>query len=177
MDDAYMGSIVLFAGNFEPRNWAYCDGRLLPIASYQALFSLLGTTYGGDGRTTFALPDLRGRVPISSGNGPGLTPRPLGSRAGQERVTLHDTEMPTHSHTASGTIKAKEEADNGDPSNNFIAGNGSTIFGTTSDVQMNNNSVNVTVNSAGGSQAHENMPPYLALNYIICLQGLFPPRN
>ncbi len=177
MDDAYIGSLVMFAGNFAPRNWAFCDGQILPISSNQALFSILGTTYGGDGRTTFALPDLRGRYPIHPGTGTGLRTRRLGERSGQEDVTLLETQMPSHKHSGAGALKAKEEGDADDPSGHFIAGTGALAFGTTSDIQMNDSAVDLSIENTGGSQSHNNMPPYLGINYIICIDGLFPPRH
>ncbi|MCG8701536.1 MAG: tail fiber protein [Bacteroidales bacterium] len=177
MDEAYIGTVLLFGGNFAPRNWAFCDGQLISINSNQALFSILGTTYGGDGRTTFGLPDLRGRAALSAGQGPGLTNRHLGEKSGTETVTLSTNELPAHSHIASGAIMAKEEADIDDPTGHYIAGTGNAIFGTSSDIAMNANSVDVQIENNGGGQAHYNMQPYLCLNYIICTHGLFPPRS
>ncbi|MCG8701537.1 MAG: tail fiber protein [Bacteroidales bacterium] len=175
--ESYIGSILLFAGNFAPRNWAFCNGQLIAISDNAALFSLLGTTYGGDGRVTFGLPDLQGRVPIHAGSGPGLSYRRLGEKGGLEIEYLSVNEIPAHTHLATGSIKAKEEADIDDPTNNYIAGTGNAIFGTTKDIQMNAQSVHVTVENEGGSYAHNNMQPYLGLNYIICLQGIYPSRN
>lgn len=167
--EPFLGQIVMFGGNFAPRGWAFCDGQLLSIAQNTALFSLLGTTYGGDGRTTFGLPDLRGRVPMHPGNGPGLTPRQLGQKAGAETHTLNVNEIPSHNHP----IAAKEEGNIDDPTNNFIAGDGTTAFGTTSDVTLSNNAVGNT----GLNLPHNNLQPFQCVNFIIALQGIFPSRN
>lgn len=177
MEDAYIGTIMMFAGNFAPRGWALCDGQLLAISSNQALFSILGTTYGGDGRTTFGLPELRGRAPIHVGSGPGLTTRRLGERGGEESVILNTAQMPAHNHAATGKILAKEEGDAEDPSGNYVAGTGTVAFGTQADIAMHDGSVEVAVGNNGGSLPHDNMPPYMGVNFIICVQGLFPPRN
>ncbi|OFX86889.1 MAG: hypothetical protein A2W99_04015 [Bacteroidetes bacterium GWF2_33_16] len=177
MDEAYIGSIVLFAGTYAPRGWAFCNGQLLSIMDYQAAYAVIGITYGGDGRNNFAIPDLKGRFPIHPGQGPGLTPKYLGEKNGWENVVLNEAQMPGHTHTAQNILKGSEEASVSDPSGNFIAGTGSPVFGTTSNINLNSESVVSTLGPAGGSQAHTNMPPYLGLNYIICLEGLFPPRN
>lgn len=187
--DPLLGQIILFAGNFPPRGWALCYGQLLPISQNTALFSILGTTYGGDGRTTFALPDLRGRVPLGEGNGAGLTSRPLGSRAGTEYVTLNTTQIPSHNHNALGVVRAS--SDDGNTNNpdgaNFSIGkvpvdqstrNDAEIYNNeATDVNMAANNVQVTVGNTGSSQPHSNMQPFLALNYIIALQGVYPSRN
>ncbi len=175
--EPFIGQILAVGFGFAPRGWAFCDGQLLPIAENTALFSLIGTTYGGDGRTNFALPDLRGRAPIGMGRGLGLTPRDLGERSGAEIVNLVEQQMPTHTHSVTNSFKGKEEANADDPSGNFIAGTGDPIFGSTSDISLNPASVETTLGNAGGSQPHNNMSPYLGMNYIICLNGLFPSRN
>ena len=167
--EPFLGEIIMFAGNFAIRGWAFCNGQLLPINQNQALFSILGTTYGGDGRTTFALPDLRGRFPMHPGQGPGLTSRSLGQKGGSETNTITTNQLPSHHHV----IEAKEEANAADPSGNFVAGTGSNAFGTTADKQMNANSTT----SVGGGQAVNNMQPFNCINYIIALQGTFPSRN
>jgi len=177
MYDSYLGTIMLFAGNFAPKNWMYCDGQLLRIMDFQALYSLFGNIYGGDGRTTFALPDLRGRVPVHAGTGPGLTTKNLGEKAGWEYITLDQTQMPNHTHAAITKLQAKEEANVDDPTNNFIAGTGNQIFGSSADIQLNSNAVEVTLQATGGNQPHYNMQPYLGLNYIICVVGNYPSRN
>ncbi len=177
MEEAFIGSIVLFAGNYAPRNWAFCNGQLLSIAQNTALFSIIGTTYGGDGQTTFALPDLRGRVPLHFGSGPGLTPRSMGESAGYESVTLTQAQMPAHNHIVASVSHANEEANTEDPSNNFPAGGNSPAFNTGANVTMNANAVTNEVSIAGQSASHTNMPPYLGLNFIICLYGIFPSRQ
>lgn len=169
--EPFLGQIIMFGGNFAPRGWAFCDGQLLPISSYNALFSILGTTYGGDGRTTFALPDLRGRVPMHPGNGPGLTSRRIGQKGGLEENTINITQMPPHDHNV--TLPAKEEANAEAPTNNFVAGAGFDGFGTTSDVTMGA----LPQQSVGGGQAVNNIQPFQCVYFIIALQGIFPSRS
>ncbi|KAA3618979.1 MAG: phage tail protein [Calditrichaeota bacterium] len=171
-----LGEIKMFGGNFAPRGWALCDGQLLSIAENQALFSLLGTIYGGDGRTTFGLPDLRGRAPIHAGSGPGLAPKNLGQRGGVEQVILNITEIPSHSHTV--TVKGDSSVAKTDrPEFATWARNaGATpIYGNSPNSFMNGSSI--SIGNTGGNLPHTNMQPYLAVNYIIALQGVFPSRN
>lgn len=185
----FLGQIVLFAGNFAPRGWAFCDGRLLAISSNSALFSILGTTYGGDGRTTFALPDLRGRTPIAPARGPGLSDYRLGERGGQESVVLNITQMPQHTHTAAGgatsnvklstddAVRTTPQAGDVPAVGNFTSGIGIEkvkSFGPANNtVDGQSITSGITIGNTGGSLAHENRPPYLAVNYIIALQGTF----
>jgi len=169
MSDPFIGEIKPVAFNFPPRGWAFCEGQLLPINQNQALFSLLGTTYGGNGQTTFALPDLRGRVPIGSGTGPGLSPKNLGERAGAESITLLQTEIPAHTHTVRCAGAATTQAAAGNvpavhQSHNIYAPTGAETFAA--------DAVGIT----GGSQPHDNMAPYLTIGYAIALQGIFPSR-
>ncbi len=184
--EPFIGEISMFAGNFAPRGWAFCDGQLLPISMYSALFSILGTTYGGDGETTFALPDLRGRVPMHAGSGPGLTPRQLGQRAGAERVQLTVNQIPAHSHAATTSATAKAFATEGDstaPGEKTWAKSGqgdpdyATPNGSSVDMADGAISANTSVANAGGNQTHENMQPFLAVNYIIALVGVFPSED
>lgn len=184
-----LGEITMFAGNFAPRGWALCNGQLMAIQQNNALFSVLGTTYGGDGRTTFALPELRGRVPVHAGSGPGLTPRPLGQKAGTETNTLSVAQLPSHSHTAQlkGKVRipASDDSANADfPTNNYMATTssgskayrsspGTGIYMADPDIS----GLSVTVDAVGGGQAVNNMPPFQTVNYIICLQGSFPSRS
>lgn len=192
--DPYIGEISIFAGNFEPRGWAFCDGRLLAISQFSALFSLLGTFYGGDGRSNFALPDLRGRSVVGAGNGPGLTPRPIGNKGGAEYVNLTTNEMPQHTHgantTLTGNITAQlkgtgEPGNKSNPLSNFIAAHTDAFIREGTLVDMNSNAievsntlaVNTTIDPAGGGNLHENMHPWLATNYIIALEGIFPSRT
>lgn len=170
--DAYIGEIRLVAFNFVPRGWLPCNGQLLPIPQYIPLFALLGNTFGGDGKTTFALPDLRGRVAIGVGAGPSLTPRQMGDSGGQESVTLTTQQLPAHTHTlnassATGTAQT--------PTSNVPAqsSDGAQLYAATPDTAMSQAAIGTT----GEGQPHENMPPFLALNYIICYQGIFPPRD
>ena len=167
--EPFLAQIVMFAGNFAPRGWAYCDGQLLAISQYSALFSLLGTTYGGDGRSTFALPDLRGRLAMHPGNGPGLTPRSLGQRGGSEQNTLTANQMPSHNHA----LAANEEANADDPNGSFIAGTGAKTFASTGGATMNAASIGNT----GGGQSVNNIQPFECVNFIIALQGTYPSRN
>lgn len=169
--DPYVGEIRLFAGNFAPRGWATCDGQLLPIAQNTALFSLLGVTYGGDGRTTFALPNLRDRVPVHQGQGPGLTNRPLGQPGGSATVTLLTTEMPAHSHSLRALPDPAESAVPGGKS--LARGVNFTPYTTAPNVTMHP----AAVSAVGGGQPHNNQAPYLPLTFIIALQGIFPPRS
>ena len=180
-----IAEIRMFAGNFAPKNWAYCQGQLLPISSNQALYSLLGTTYGGDGRTTFALPDLRGRVPVGSGQGAGLSPVNLGQPGGSETTSLTVGNLPPHNHTASGTVTPGASTGgrgvntSNIPTNNYplqtAAGN--DIYANPSNTNMGQSPVSVTVNNTGNGLPINNMQPYLGMNYIICMYGIFPSRN
>jgi len=178
MADQFVAEIRMFAGNFAPTGWALCNGQLMPISQNTALFSLLGTYYGGDGKSTFALPDLQGRSPLAWGDGPGLTSYSPGDVVGQEDVTLLTSEMPLHSHPVTGV----------GPTVNGTTGNPSAAAWATSRVgrtteqlystspgtrQMSPGTLSVT----GGSAPHNNMPPYLTLTFIIALQGVFPPRG
>ncbi len=171
--EPFIGMIILFPYNFAPRGWAFCQGQLLPIAQYTALFSLLGTTYGGDGRVTFGLPDLRGRVPISQGTGPGLSPNSLGQVGGQENVTLLQTQIPAHSHTLNASSVAGNQSS---PTGNVLGNTGNF------DTEYYNGAPSTTMHSesigaSGGNQPHNNLPPFLVLNYCIALEGIFPSRN
>jgi microcystin-dependent protein len=167
--DPFIGEITMFGGNFAPRGWAFCDGQLLAISTNSALFSLLGTTYGGDGRTTFGLPDLRGRMPLHQGSGPGLTRRNLGQRNGTENHTLSIPELPSHGHSigVSSTVGNAKT-----PGGNLLAqsNDGENNFTTVdADGEM-------TTQNSGTGQGHNNMPPFLAVNFIIALEGIYPSR-
>tara|TARA_R110000744_G_scaffold228217_1_gene346212 strand:+ start:144 stop:656 length:513 start_codon:yes stop_codon:yes gene_type:complete len=169
--EPFIGQIIMFGGNFAPRGWAFCDGQLLAIAQNTALFSILGTTYGGDGRTTFGLPGLRGRVAMHPGNGPGLAPRRLGEKGGSESNTMNVNQLPSHNHTFN--LPAKEEGDEGAPDGAFIAGDGTASFGTTSDVTL----AGATTNNTGNNQSVNNLQPYNCVNFIIALVGVYPSRS
>jgi microcystin-dependent protein len=172
MSEPFVGEIRMFAGNFAPRGWALCDGQLLAVSQNDALFSLFGTTYGGDGRTTFGLPDVRGRVPIHAGSGPGLSPRRLGAKAGAENVTLATSQLPSHTHEMSasnesadstiGTAKVLAKVTGG----NLYRGNG------------NQQSMNAeAISTVGGNLSHSNLMPFLCINYIVSLFGIYPSRH
>tara|TARA_R110001583_G_scaffold157944_2_gene309866 strand:- start:1057 stop:1575 length:519 start_codon:yes stop_codon:yes gene_type:complete len=171
--DPFLAEIIMFAGNFAPRGWAFCDGQILPINTNQSLYSLLGTTYGGDGETTFALPDLRGRAPIGVGTGPGLTNRPLGQKNGAETETLVTSQIPAHTHTGKISVNSGNGGES-NPSEQYIASHA----GAFGEEPTGSNSLNgVITNSTGGGQSHNNMQPFGCINYIIALQGTFPSRN
>ena len=166
--EGFIGEIRLFAGNFAPRAWALCDGQLLAISSNSALFSIVGTTYGGDGRSTFALPDLRGRLALHPGHGPGLSLRRLGERSGSESTTLTVAQMPSHSHPA--TV-SREGANTKSATDGFAAAG--EYYNTTGDGIAPARAIGDT----GGGQPVSLLPPILGVNYIICLQGIFPSRS
>ncbi len=166
--EPFIGQIIMFAGNFAPRGYAFCNGQVLSIAQNTALCSLLGTTYGGNGQTTFALPDLRGRVPVQFGQGPGLSSYDLGQAAGVESVALTTNQLPAHSHAVNASTRSDVAAN---PQNNVPASGGS--YDTTTNTTMNTG----MIGAAGGNQAHENRQPYLAVNFCIALEGIFPSRD
>jgi microcystin-dependent protein len=171
MSEPFLAEVRIVGFNFAPRGWAFCDGQILPINQNQSLYSLLGTTYGGDGRTTFALPDLRGRAAIHAGGG-----HALGQKSGEETHTLSTGEMPQHTHAMRAV---SDSADAAIPTDSFLAtpssAVGSIYSGTTPTFDASLNAA--SVGNVGGGQAHDNMQPFLALNFCIALQGLFPSRN
>lgn len=171
--EAFIGEIRMFAGNFPPRDWAFCNGQILSIAQNTALFSLLGTTYGGNGQTTFALPDLRGRVVMHPGTGPGLTPRVQGEIGGTETNTLSILHLPAHSHSVNASTA---EGDQNLPTNS-IPGNTKSLdkeyVSTSANTTMSPSMIGVT----GQGQPVNNMQPFGTVNYIICLYGIYPPRD
>ena len=172
MSDPFIAEIRIFAGNFAPRGWAFCNGQLLPIAQNTALFAILGTTYGGDGRTTVGLPDLKGRAAMHAGRGPGLTPRRLGEEGGSSDVTLSTSQIPSHTHTIQGNNVAETTGNPG----------GASLANTS---PLNNYAPLLdeeqlaadTLTNVGGNQPHNNMQPYLGLSFIIALVGIFPSRS
>ena len=169
MTEPFLGEIKMGGWNFAPRGYAFCNGQLLSIAQNTALFSLLGTTYGGNGQTTFALPDLRGRVPMHWGQGPGLAPRVQGELSGTETVTLITQEMPFHNHF----VSASDEATSKSPSNAFPAFTAAPAYAATANQSMNP----AMTQGTGGNQPHNNMQPYLTVTFVIALAGIFPSRN
>jgi len=176
MSEPFIAEIRIFAGSFAPRGWAFCDGQLLPIAQNTALFSLIGTTYGGDGRTTTALPNMQGRAPMHPGRGPGLTPRSLGQRLGAEAITLSEAQIPSHNHTgrAVNTFGGIVSA----PTNTTSLSNSQGGSSYQSDTSANLvDMASETLSTTGGGQAHTNIQPLLVMNFIIALIGLFPSRS
>lgn len=171
MAEPFVAEIKMMACNFAPRGFAFCNGQLLPIAQNTALFSLIGTTYGGDGRTTTALPNLQGRAPLHPGRGPGLTSRRLGQNIGGSTVTLQESQMPSHNHILRGT---NDDAESSDPNGQVFAKANAAVYSP--------NTPNVAMPSSalapvGGGQAHNNMMPYLVINFCIALIGLYPTRS
>lgn|SRR5262245_32060297 len=186
MADFYLGQVILFAGNFAPRGWAFCDGSLLQISTNEALYSLLGTTYGGDGANTFGLPDLRGAVPVSAGQAPGRSSYALGQGGGTEAVTLTPAQLPSHTHAVTAATApinvSNATADQTSPKGAVFA-----QPATTSMYQANKDAsttlspravtTTVTVATAGASAPVSVMMPYVAINYCICTEGIYPSRN
>src|SRR6056297_254627 len=170
MSEPFVAEIRIFAGNFAPRGWAFCNGQLIPVSQNTALFSLIGTTYGGDGRSTTALPDLQGRAPMHPGRGPGLTSRRLGQRGGTETVTLSEAQLPNHAHSMEVSVEDGERRDPGDS----YFGRGNAIYADPSNA---GSMASQSLPNTGGSQAHINLQPYLAINFIIALVGLYPSRS
>ncbi len=173
--DGYVGEIKMFGGTFAPMYWEFCWGQPLQISQYTALFSIIGTQYGGDGITTFCLPDLRGRVPLGAGTGPNLTPRTPGQMAGAENVTLITTQLPGHAHTVKCDVASPPPQQVNTPVNNLPSTTSSGTgyapgTGTTTSMKAD------MLTPAGGGQPHDNMPPWGCLNYIICTEGMFPPH-
>jgi len=176
MSEPFVAEIRVFAGNFAPRGWAFCDGQLLPVSQNTALFSLIGTTYGGDGRSTTALPDLQGKTPMHPGRGPGLTSRRLGQRGGVETVTLSEAQIPNHTHTeraANLPLGGVQAPSNQRSLNRSGRGNAFQSNSSTNLVAMNDG----VLPNTGGSQSHNNMQPFLTMNFIIALVGLYPSRG
>ncbi len=171
MSEPFVGEIRMFAGNFAPRGWAFCDGQLLAVSQNDALFSLLGTIYGGDGRTTFGLPDMRGRIPIHAGTGPGLSERRLGAKAGGEDVTLTVDQLPSHTHRLQGSTNIPSDRN---PKGKVT---GQTLSDTYIDDQPFGNMSSTAVSNIGGSRKHTNLMPYLCVHFIIALFGIYPSRH
>jgi microcystin-dependent protein len=170
MGQPFIGEIRMVGFNFAPQGWAFCDGSLLPIAEYDTLFNLIGTTYGGDGQNTFALPDLRSRVPMHMGQGAGLSPRTLGQNGGEETVTLNGNQLPQHTHGAGANVNSNSATPQG------------TVWGGWTGSQYSDQGTNVQMStaalgSAGGGQPHDNMLPYQAINFVIALYGIFPSQS
>jgi microcystin-dependent protein len=170
--DPFVAEIRIFPFNFAPKGWAFCDGQLMPISQNTALFSLLGTTYGGDGKSTFALPDLQGSAPMQPGQGPGLSLHDLGEAGGSDTVALLESEMPIHNHSV---LASNQPGEDPSPSGEALARSvGASLYQTgAANVTLSPNSLA----PVGGNQPHNNLQPYLTLNFCIALQGVFPPRT
>jgi microcystin-dependent protein len=177
MDEAYIGEIRPVSFNFAPKNWALCNGQTMQINQNQALFALLGTTYGGNGVTTFNLPNLQSRVPVGVGQGPGLANYSLGQIGGQEGVTLNATQLGGHTHTITGTIQAAPGNDDASPAGSYPGGNGLGMYTSGSKNTTMGAVTPGTTDAQGGNGAHDNRMPYFALTYAICLNGYFPSRG
>ncbi len=173
--EPFIGEIRMFAGNFAPRGWAFCDGQLLAVSQNDALFSLLGTIYGGDGRTTFGLPDMRGRMVMHAGTGPGLSTRRLGEKGGAEQVTLTAANVAGHTHAA--VVHASSTSGNTDlPTGAVWAMKSRDMFYSTETPAAEMGSTAVTINATGGGAAFNNVPPFTVVHYIIALFGVYPSR-
>lgn len=177
MADPFVAEIRIFPFNFAPTGWAFCDGQLLPLSQNTALFSLLGTTYGGDGKSTFALPDLQGKAPMHPGQGPGLSLRDLGENGGAESISLLLSEVPAHSHgmSVSSQLGSENQVTSGGAGQLFAMGDGINLYGSAA-----NNLESMAPQAlapSGGDQPHNNMQPYLTFNFCIALQGVFPART
>jgi microcystin-dependent protein len=173
MAEPFIGQIMIFGGNFPPKGWAFCDGSLLPIAQNSALFSILGVMYGGNGTTTFALPDLRGRVPIGMGQGLGLSNYVEGQAGGQEFHTLVANEIPVHTHAVTVSVSNEANTPQNRPGGNVLGAANIYDLPASADASLGG----VSAGAAGGNQPHENRQPYLAVNYIIALVGIYPSRG
>ena len=175
MSNPFLAEIRIFPFNFAPKGWAFCDGQLLPLSQNTALFSLLGTTYGGDGRSTFALPNMQGNAPMHPGQGPGLSLHDLGETGGSDTVTLLESEMPGHAHTLRAHDLDQADHQVPSPSTSLAqSANGNAYLGGSPALTP---LADVAVTPAGGDQPHNNLQPYLTLNFCIALQGVYPPRT
>jgi microcystin-dependent protein len=179
--EGMIGEVRMFAGNFAPKNWAFCQGALININSNTALFSILGTTYGGNGTTNFALPNLASRVALGRGQGPGLEEYDLGQVGGSESVTLLTQQIPVHNHLGIGTYAPpanSTSADESNPTGGYMAKSGvGDLYASGSNGSMGATPVNLQIGPSGGSQPHNNQQPFLGMNYVICMYGIYPSRN
>ncbi len=176
--EGYLAQIIMFAGDFAPKFWAYCAGQLLSIAQNTALFSLLGTTYGGNGQTTFGLPDLRGRVAVGTGQGPGLPNISLGQASGTPTTTLIISNMPAHNHTATTSVAVSSvNTTSEEAAGNILANQAQNFYAPAATANGSLGGITTTVGVTGGNQPVSIMQPYLGMNFVICLQGLYPSRN
>lgn len=178
MEPFFIAHVCLFGGNFAPRGWAFCWGQQMSIAQYTALFSLVGTTYGGNGQTTFGLPDFRGRIPVGHGQGPGLAPVDIGEMGGWNSVTLLSQNMPQHSHVPTAAVGVNSATGNTtNPAGAVISGGPANTYAPAAHVSGNLAGVVATVNPAGGNQPFSNEMPSLGMNFVIALEGIYPARN
>lgn len=173
MADPFVAEIRIFPFNFAPQGWAFCDGQLLPLSQNTALFSLLGTTYGGNGKSNFALPNLQGQAPMHPGQGPGLSLHDLGETGGSETVTLLESEIPNHSHQLRADVLDLADTNVVSSLASLALSAGGALYQTTTNASASDQALT----PAGGDQPHNNMQPYLTLNFCIALQGVFPPRT
>ena len=171
--DPFVAEILIFPFNFAPKGWAFCDGQILPLSQNTALFSLLGTTYGGDGKSNFALPNMQGNAPMHPGQGPGLSLHDLGETGGSETVSLLESEIPSHSHQLRADILDIADTNVVSANASFALSSGGTLYQAASNAQLSGQALT----PAGGDQPHNNMQPYLTLNFCIALQGVYPPRT
>ena len=177
MADPFIAEIRMFACNFAPRGWAFCNGQLLQVSQNTALFSLIGTTYGGDGRTTTGLPNLQGRVPMHPGRGPGLTPRSLGQKGGATTETLSSNQMPNHRHVAGTSLSPANEDDPGATTYLAAGPTAATNVYAPAGTALDSSMAAAALPDYGGNSAHNNLQPYLAINFCICLTGIYPSRS
>jgi microcystin-dependent protein len=171
--DPFVAEIRIFPFNFAPKGWAFCDGQILPLSQNTALFSLLGTTYGGDGKSNFALPNMQGNAPMHPGQGPGLSLHDLGETGGSESVTLLESEIPSHSHAMQADVLDIADTNVVSPNASYALSSGGTLYQSTGNAFLSDNALA----PAGGDQPHNNLQPYLTLNFCIALQGVYPPRT
>jgi microcystin-dependent protein len=171
--DPFVAEIRIFPFNFAPKGWAFCDGQILPLSQNTALFSLLGTTYGGDGKSNFALPNMQGNAPMHPGQGPGLSLHDLGETGGSDTVTLLESEIPAHSHQLRADNQDIGDTNVVSPNASLAESSNGTLYQSANNVTMSDNALT----PAGGDQPHNNMQPYLTLNFCIALQGVYPPRT
>jgi microcystin-dependent protein len=177
MVNPFVAEIRIFAGNFAPRGWALCNGQLMPNSQNTALFSLLGTTYGGDGKSNFGLPNLQGGAPIQAGQGAGLSLRALGEKGGEPTVTLLQSQMPSHNHQWMFASAGRFGGNSNSPTNNSLSDGVATDFAYCASSASNVNMSATGLSITGGNQPHNNMPPFLGVTFIMALQGVFPPRG
>ncbi|HMM34437.1 MAG TPA: tail fiber protein [Thermoanaerobaculia bacterium] len=171
--DPFVAEIRIFPFNFSPKGWAFCDGQILPLSQNTALFSLLGTTYGGDGKSNFALPNMQGNAPMHPGQGPGLSLHDLGETGGSDTVSLLESEIPAHAHTLRADVLDIADTNVVSPTASFALSSGGALYQSAANVSLSGNALA----PAGGDQPHNNMQPYLTLNFCIALQGVYPPRT